>query len=215
MLYDTCRGGYQSHHTGIETQTSRCPVVSYYLSIAPYWNWNSMNSRGSFSPWTLSIAPYWNWNILRCRLIKPWRAINRTILELKLDNIVLYSDIINYQSHHTGIETLLSCMSNYLRLTINRTILELKLITHLDVVVGIFLSIAPYWNWNTGGAAGQYLRKAYQSHHTGIETAYRIRNRDDENIYQSHHTGIETRQYPCTFLSFLRYQSHHTGIETT
>ena len=75
---------YQSHHTGIETDVvHRCQARLNNLPIAPHWNWNTLIPTGS----------------------KDIVTTNRTTLELKPKTNGPWMRNLNYQSHHTGIET--------------------------------------------------------------------------------------------------------------
>ena len=169
-------------------------AVGPYLPIAPYWNWNNYINEQLEVRWRLPIAPYWNWN-MRKRLLPLLRP--------------------NYQSHHTGIETLIREWLALAYPPTNRTILELKRKQPSTLQT----------KWNR-----------YQSHHTGIETPVvhpilglewptnrTILELKQEKLteierelldYQSHHTGIETAEGWFSFCLVFHYQSHHTGIET-
>ena len=77
----------------------------------------------------LSIVPYWNWNSAHTHTKSQITdSFNRTILELKC---------IEHASYHPVL------------LPFNRTILELKWTFRNDFVASNFLSIVPYWNWNS------------------------------------------------------------------
>ena len=99
---------------------------------------------------------------------------------------------VNYQSHHTGIETRqANHLLHQIRAT-NRTILELKRFWRVKFTVPVI----------------------YQSHHTGIET-FREGNKAAEK-WTTNRTILELKPINFWLLktSLIRYQSHHTGIET-
>ncbi len=116
-----------------------------------------------------------NRTILELKLFTPsgiscsGNTLNRTILELKLapcqvgghsppsqshhigietrDKFSLMSKFASSQSHHIGIETRSGTAINLkIDNTLNRTILELKLIMFVYLRLFSMLSIAPYWN---------------------------------------------------------------------
>ncbi len=100
-----------------------------YLPIAPYWNWNRLIDEISNAGIMLPIAPYWNWNEKANSLLPGFFSPNRTILELKLEELRRATRLQRSpnrtilelkqnsgrwrraseersQSHHTGIETI-------------------------------------------------------------------------------------------------------------
>ena len=140
----------QSHHIGIETTEEQLDgeliatlnrtilelkhrfyiQIPFHisLSIAPYWNWNGAPHLIVASQIFLSIAPYWNWNILLS---------------------CCYAFVAYSQSHHIGIETQTTAGKWLKTVPLNRTILELKLLTN---------------------HRQQPPQRSSQSHHIGIET---------------------------------------------
>ena len=75
------------------------------------------------------------------------------------------------------------------------------------------LSIAPYWNWNMFGIWLNSFWNSSQSHHTGIEIKIPSFFQSQLHHSQSHHTGIEIGYLVPTTLASKISQSHHTGIE--
>ena len=172
--------------------------------------WNHMKIQ-------LPIAPHWNWNLVcLSNSITLNCSTNRTTLELKQSLIGWSDPWIDYQSHHTGIETsFLSHIVYIVNLATNRTTLELKPMKPVGLIAYLVLPIAPHWNWNipllfhlamhhnlpiaphwNWNILSRSLAGAgthYQSHHTGIETNKTWLHPPTKRCYQSHHTGIETR----------------------
>ncbi len=140
----------------------------------------------------LSIVPYWNWNKSRKKLCPYW-AIS--------------------QSYHTGIEIVMtnSFLTNFSPL--NRTILELKLVSNHLVLILNNLSIVPYWNWNNIKFNMSESLDDSQSYHTGIEIEEdKLKDRIKETLNR---TILELKYLHtyAIFRDFLHSQSYHTGIE--
>ena len=192
MFPQTSNLSYQSHHTGIETRWSCCVMVQPSLPIAPHWNWNFDVEVLCTDGLGLPIAPHWNWNLVRI-----WSNLKQ----------------MNYQSHHTGIET-----EENARLLADHP-----------------LPIAPHWNWNERVPMPVLRAYGYQSHHTGIETQFD--HLFSVGFWTTNRTTLELKLIPGnatnyssistnrTTLELKRrkwsdwgkvsdYQSHHTGIET-
>ena len=78
---------------------------------------------------------------------------------------------LTFESHHFGIETMVSQMGSQKPKTLNRTTLELK----------------------HGYKASAFCASGnFESHHFGIETRPSESNRADKTYFESHHFGIET-----------------------
>ena len=121
------------------------------------------------------------------------RAINRTILELKLGGNKNSDNPPDYQSHHTGIETSKEKLTAEYPHTINRTILELKLFymyVKLFAFNAINRTILELKLLNERSICAPL---AYQSHHTGIET-----------IQSAYRYGRENRPINRTILELKR-----------
>ena len=74
----------QSYLYGIEmTAHLRWLTPPRHVSIVPLWNWNNSCSRSLSKSYSVSIVPLWNWNNSRTFLLKRWRSLNRTFMELK------------------------------------------------------------------------------------------------------------------------------------
>ena len=146
-------------------------VEAGVISIAPYWNWNSITRISFHVKAGISIAPYWNWNLIWLqrqwiklrsqshligiettgldRIATAADNLNRTLLELKqwrLDVFRMFQVYLN----RTLLELKLASRQSINRFPpyLNRTLLELKLGGAYAKERKERISIAPYWNWN-------------------------------------------------------------------
>ena len=147
-----------------------------------------------------------------------------------------YIDIL-YQSHQSGIETMVSRWKRRLVNTTNRTNLELKLSSWIALIATDTLPIAPIWNWNFETRHHPDIpgilpiapiwnwnrvrfRPSMKPHLTTNRTnlelkrIYSVYSMVGHN-YQSHQSGIETRNVSVWCIFGICYQSHQSGIETT
>ena len=152
---------------------------SNYLQIAPYWNWNRLELIKLCTNANLQIAPYWNWNKGGLWFLQGLQLLSK--------------------SHHTGIET---AQLIHKPSTVRQLQIAPYWNWNFSIISGVFLifdlQIAPYWNWNELGRLvltftaftpnrtilelKQHLHRCLgclvsnsKSHHTGIETAARLR----------------------------------------
>jgi len=100
----------------------------FELLIAPNWNWNERNHFMNYSNKLLLIAPNWNWNLV-CVLI-------------------VFIILILLIAPNWNWNTFFNCLPSALKLSFNRTKLELKLLELRFWCFDRFLLIAPNWNWN-------------------------------------------------------------------
>ena len=167
-------GYYQSHQSGIETahwNRRPCLVTATNrtnLELKP--RTSTTSSRGR----SLPIAPIWNWNTkIKFPLPKSVFTTNRTNLELKL----VYDGVTSYPSHTTNrtnleLKPIIAGLFSGWSCTTNRTNLELKRPLVSAAAAASVLPIAPIWNWNSLPRITPGSVEFYQSHQSGIETAF-------------------------------------------
>ncbi len=63
-------------------------------------------------------------------------------------------------------------------------------------------------------AGGSPLPALFKSHHSGMETLTRQRERDEQERFKSHHSGMETSAPHRVEAAVHRFKSHHSGMET-
>ena len=167
------RYGYQSYHRGIEISGCEFIQLSFVkLSIVPSWNWNIHTITFTNVITQLSIVPSWNWNILQdpdefnkgeLSIVPSWNW--NTITSYRIDSILHLSIVPSWNWN-----IIAAIIKVRLKITINRTIVELKYknkpfaflgnppinrtIVELKSNNRVFaftnciLSIVPSWNWN-------------------------------------------------------------------
>ena len=209
------QGNYQSHQSGIETDTYSCIEGRGIHYQSHQSGIETFVCCPHAAKAVLPIAPIWNWNQTGRHNMPLRHSTNRTNLELKLRAIP--APIARAGStNRTNLELkqILNSSGQPGLSTTNRTNLELKLIsgtvktlrpsstnrTNLELKLRSYLTLS--------------LHKFYQSHQSGIETQ------------ASHPVGVSRIRLPIapiwnwnrmTFPRWWKlslYQSHQSGIET-
>ncbi len=118
------------------------------------------------------------------------------------------------QSHLTGIEIWRSPFQVWWHSRLQSHLTGIEMIRDpYSRTKNICPSIAPHWNWNSGGHQNIGTVQNLQSHLTGIEMTLFWTVKPAKSALQSHLTGIEIGPLLLFEEQDLYLQSHLTGIE--
>ena len=161
---------YQSYQSGIEIFITLCnadmiPAYQSYQSGIEIWYHFSSQCFN----W-LSIVPKWNWNLEHMAWTHTPLSINRTKVELKLQNCWHKSQSTSvYQSYQSGIEMVDPSSDPWIDTTYQSYQSGIEIGFRFNRGNRWPLSIVPKWNWNRQNPGIKAGPQRYQSYQSGIE----------------------------------------------